>query len=209
MSASAVRVVASVIALAVGLSGCSGQRPQLVTTPPVEDPVVETAPLSDDDFEEEVIVEDIVYDSIEECLEGSWAIDNVAFGQFFAQSDDRIVAIDVEGVATMAIEGDTFRMFFEEWDIRYDTGDPTFLISRNGNETIQFVVTPDNVFEVVERDDQILLELFSIVGAGDGEGIAIATNDPGPLPLEGATLQCTSAALEVFVEQDSFLFVRL
>ena len=209
MSASAARVVASVIALAVGLSGCSGQGPQLVTTPPVEDPVVETAPLSDDDFEEEVIVEDIVYDSLEECLQGSWAIDNVAFGQFFAQSDDRIVAIDVEGVASMAIEGDTFRMFFEEWDIRYDTGDPTFLISRNGNETVQFAITPDNVVEVVERDDQILLELFSIVGAGDGEGIAIATNDPGALPIEGSTLQCTSASLEVFVEQNSFLFVRL
>ena len=191
-----------------GLAGCVDPNTQLATTPPIDEFMVETAPLSDDDVEEEVVVEDIVFDSVEECLQGNWEVNNEAFGHFFARTDERVVTIDVSGLATMAIDDDTFRMFFENWSIQYDTGDPTFLITRSGNETVQFVITPDGAMEFVEQDDQIVLELFSIIGGGDGEAIAIATNDPGPLPLEGSTLQCTAATLEVFVEQESFLFDR-
>ena len=192
----------------MGVSGCIDPQMQLATTPPAEDPVIETAPLSDDEVEEDVDFEEIVFGSVEECLQGNWEVDNDAFGQFFAQTDDRVAAIDVDGLATMTIENGTYRMFFDEWDIRYDTGEPTFLITRNGNETVQFVVNQDGVMEVVERDDQINIELFSIVGDGDGEAIAISINDPGPLPLEGATLQCTGETLEAFVDLESFLFVR-
>jgi hypothetical protein len=196
------------IAFTIVVSGCIDPNSQLITTPPVEDPVIETAPLSDDDVEEEGIAEEVVFASIQECLQGNWEVNNDAFAEFFAETDDRVVAIDVEGLATMTIENGTYRMFFTEWDIRYDTGDPTFLESREGNETVQFVVSPDGVVEVVERDDQIIIELFSIVGEGDGEAIAIATNDPGPLPLDGSTLQCTATTLQVFVEQESFFFDR-
>jgi len=196
------------VGLSLALSGCIDPGAQLATTPPVEDPVIETAPLTDDDVEEEVIPEDIVFASVEECLQGNWEVNNEAFAEYFAATDDRVVEIDVGGLATMTIEEDTYRMFFTDWDIRFETGDPTFLISRTGSETVQFVVVDDSVFEVVERDDQIIIELFSIVGGGDGEAIAIATNDPGPLPLEGSTLQCTGPTLEIVVDQASILFDR-
>lgn len=209
VSSPMVRGVAVVGALTLGLSGCVDPSSQLATTPPADDPLVETMPLSDDEVEEDIPVVEIVFDTIEECLQGNWQINNDAFGDFFARTDERVVNINVAGLATMTIEDDTYRMFFDNWAIQYDTGDPTFLISRDGSETVQFVITADNVMEVAQADDQINLELFSIIGGGDGEGIAIATSDPGPLPLDGATLQCTGSALEVFVEQESFLFDRL
>ena len=193
--------------VAVAVSGCVDPNSQLATTPPVDDFVVETEPLSDDEVEEDVFFEDIVFDSVEECLQGNWEVNNDAFGHFFARTDERVVTIDVSGLAAMVIEDDTYRMFFDSWSIQYDTGDPTFLITRDGNDTAQFVVTEDGAMEFVDQDDQVILELFSIVG-GDGGAIAIATNDPGPLPLEGSTLQCTGPTLEVFVEQESFLFDR-
>ena len=196
------------IATVVGLAGCVDPNSQLATTPPADDFVVETAPLTDDDVEEEVVLEDIVFDSVEECLQGNWEVNNEAFGHFFARTDERVVTINVSGLATMVIEDDTYRMFFDTWSIQYDTGDPTFLITRTGNDTVQFVITPDGAMEFVEQDDQVALELFSIIGGGDGDAIAIATNDPGPLPLDGSTLQCTGPSLEVFVEQESFLFDR-
>ena len=202
------RIAAVVFAGVVLLSGCIDPNTQLATTPPVEDTLIETAPLSDDEVEEEVVVEDVVFDSVEECLQGNWELNNEAFGHFFARTDERVVSIDVSGLGTMAIEGDGFRMFFDNWSIQYDTGDPTFLITRTGNETVQFVITSDGAMEFVEQDDQVVLELFSILGGGDGDAVAIATNDPGPLPLEGSTLQCTGPSLEVFVEQESFLFDR-
>ncbi len=209
VSSPMVRGVAVVGALTLGLSGCVDPSSQLATTPPADDPLVETMPLSDDEVEEDIPVVEIVFDTIEECLQGNWQINNDAFGDFFARTDERVVNINVAGLATMTVEDDTYRMFFDNWAIQYDTGDPTFLISRDGSETVQFVITADNVMEVAQADDQINLELFSIIGGGDGEGIAIATSDPGPLPLDGATLQCTGSALEVFVEQESFLFDRL
>jgi hypothetical protein len=202
------RMCALATALIVGLSGCVDPNSQLETTPPVEDPLVETAPLTDEEVEEDVIVEKIVYASVEECLQGNWDVNNEVFGEFFAQTDERVVAIDVSGLATMTIEDDTYRMFFEEWEIRYDTGEPIFLVSRSGNETVQFAITPDGVMEIVDRDDQVVLELFSVIGGDDGDVVAIATNDPGPLPFDGATLQCTADTLEVFVERESFLFDR-
>ena len=209
VSSPMVRGLAVVGALTLGLSGCVDPSSQLATTPPADDPLVETMPLSDDEVEEDIPVVEIVFDTIEECLQGNWQINNDAFGDFFARTDERVVNINVAGLATMTVEDDTYRMFFDNWAIQYDTGDPTFLISRDGSETVQFVITADNVMEVAQTDDQINLELFSIIGGGDGEGIAIATSDPGPLPLDGATLQCTGSALEVFVEQESFLFDRL
>jgi hypothetical protein len=196
------------VAISLVLTGCVDPNSQFVTTSPVEDPLIETSPLSDDEVEEEVIVEAVLFDSIEECLQGNWEVNNDEFGAFFAQTDERVVSIDVSGLATMTIDDDTYRMFFDNWGIQYDTGDPTFLISRSGNETVQFVVTDDGTLEVVERDDQIALEFFSIITGGDGEAIAIATTDPGPLPLEGSTLQCTGSTLEIFLEQESFLFDR-
>jgi hypothetical protein len=201
-------VCALAFALALGLTGCIDPNSQFAATPPVDDFVVETEPLADDAVEEEVSVDEIVYASVEECLQGNWEVNNEAFGEFFAQTDERVVSIDVSGLATMAIEGDTYRMFFENWSIQYDTGDPTFLLARAGSETVQFSITPDASIEFVEQDDQIVLEFFSIVGGGDGEAIAIATSDPGPLPLDGSTLQCTHSSLEVFVEQESFFFDR-
>jgi hypothetical protein len=211
LPANRVRVVGAVavaVVVALGLSGCIDPNSQFATTPPVDDFVVETEPLPDDAVEEEVIVEDIVYANVEECLQGNWEINNEAFGEFFARTDERVVSITVSGLATMAIEGDSYRMFFEEWSIQYDTGDPTFLLARAGNETVQFSITPDGAMEFLEQDDQIVLEFFSIVDGGDGEAIAIATSEPGPLPLDGSTLQCTGASLEVFVEQESFFFDR-
>jgi hypothetical protein len=175
----------------------------------VEEPVAETAPVPEDAVEEEVVVEQVVFDSVDECLQGNWEINNEAFADFFARTDDRVVSVNVSGLATMTVDGDTYRMFFEEWSIQYDTGDPTFLISRNGSETVQFAMTPDSALDVVEQDDQVTLELFSIIEGGDGEAIAIATNDPGPLPLDASTLQCSPTTLEVFVEQESFLLDRL
>jgi hypothetical protein len=196
------------VAISLALTGCVDPNSQFMTTPPVDDPLIETSPLADDEVEEEVFVDEVFFDSIEECLQGNWEVNNDQFGAFFAGTDERVVSIDVSGLATMTIDADTYRMFFDNWGIQYDTGDPTFLISRTGNETVQFVVTEDGALEVVERDDQIALEFFSIITGGDGEAIAIATNDPGPLPLEGSTLQCTGSTLEVFVEQESFLFDR-
>ena len=195
-------------AISLALTGCVNPNSQLMTTPPVDDTIIETTPLADDEVEEEVLVEEVLFDSIEECLQGNWEINNDQFGAFFAQTDDRVVSIDVSGLATMIIDDDTYRMFFENWGIQYDTGDPTFLISRAGSETVQFVITEDGALQVVERDDQIALEFFSIITGGDGEAIAIATSDPGPLPLEGSTLQCTGSTLEVFIEQESFVFDR-
>ena len=201
-------IVAVVFAGGMVLSGCIDPNTQLATTPPVEDTLIETAPLSDDDVEDNVVVGDIVFDTAEECLQGNWELNNEAFGDFFARTDERVVSIDVSGLGTMAIEGDGYRMFFDNWSIQYDTGDPTFLITRTGNETVRFVITSDGAMEFVEQDDQVALELFSILDGGDGDAIAIATNDPGPLPLEGSTLQCTGPTLEVFVEQESFFFDR-
>lgn len=201
-------LVAVGIAAVVGLVGCVDPNTQLAATPPVDEFVVETAPLTDDEVEEEVILEDIVFASTEECLQGNWEVNNDAFGHFFARTDERVVTINVSGLATMVIEDDSYRMFFDSWSVQYDTGDPTFLISRDGSDTAQFVIGPDGVMEFVEQDDQVVLELFSIIGGGDGEAIAIATSDPGPLPLDGATLQCTGPSLEVFVDQESFLFDR-
>ena len=200
--------VGAAVATLLALTGCVNSGSQLVTTAPLEEPLFETPPLADDAVEEEVIVEEVFFDSIEECLQGNWEVNNDQFGAFFAGTDERVVTINVSGLATMTIDDDTYRMFFDDWSIQYDTGDPTFLLSRTGNETVQFVVTEDGALEVLERDDQIALEFFSIISGGDGEAIAIATNDPGPLPLEGATLQCAGSSLEVFVEQESFLFDR-
>ena len=200
----------AVVALAISMAvaGCVDPGLQFVATAPVEDPLVETAPLTDDDVEEEVIVDEVLFDSIGECLQGNWELSNEEFGAFFAHLDERVVSIDVSGLATMTIDEDIYRMFFENWSIQYDTGDPTFLISRSGSETVQFLITPDGALEVVARDDLITLELFSIVDGGDGEAIAIATSDPGPLPLAESTLQCSADTLEAFVEQESFLFDR-
>lgn len=202
------QVVSVTAAVTLVLSGCADSGTQVVTTPPVEDPVIETPPLTDDDLEEEVVVEDLVFDSLDECLQGNWAVDNESFGEYFRQTDERVVDIDVTGLATLTVEDDTYRMFFTDWEIRFDTGEPTFLISRNGNEAVQFVINDDSVLEVVERDDQVTLDEFSIVGSGDTEAIGIASSRPGPLPLEGATFQCTGTTLEVFVELDSFLLNR-
>ena len=201
-------LVSLAIAVGLGLAGCVDPESQLVTTAPVDDTLIETAPLPDDDVEEEFVVDEIVYASVEECLQGNWEVNNEAFGHFFARTDERVVTINVSGLATMAVENDGYRMFFDNWSIQYDTGDPTFLITRTGNESVQFVITPDSAMEFVEQDDQVVLELFSILGGGDGDAVAIATNDTGPLPMEGSILQCTSATLEVFVEQESFLFDR-
>jgi len=200
--------VALSVALLVGVSACADTSQQLVTTPPVDDTVIETPPLTDDDLDEEVMADDVVFETVEKCLQGNWEVNNEAFGQYFADNDDRVVTIDVDGLATMTIEDATYRMFFDEWDIRYDTGDPSFLISRNGNETVQFAITEGRVLEVVERDDQVIIELFSIVGGGDGDAVAISTNDPGPLPLDGASLECSGTTLQVSVEGESFVFDR-
>jgi len=198
-----------IVAVALAVSGCVDSATQLQTTPPVDDFAIETPPLTDADLEADLSYDDLVFDSVEDCLQGSWSIDNEAYGAFFARNDDRVVSIDVSGLVTLTVELDTYRMFFTDWSIQYETGEPSFLIKRSGTETVQFVVTSDGVLEVVTRDDQIVLELFSLIPGGDGEAVGIATNDPGPLPLEGSVLECSAETLEVFVELDSFLFTRL
>lgn len=209
MRGSVTTLVAAWLISAVSLTGCVEPGEQLMTTLPGDDFVVETQPVADEELEEEVVLDEVVFATVEECLQGNWEVNNEAFGAYFAQGDDRVVDIDVAGLATLTIEDDTYRMFFEDWGIRYETGDPLFLLNRNGNETVQFEVTPEGVLEVLERDDQIVLEFFSLVGDDGFELIAIATNDPGPLPIDGATLQCTANTLQVFVDGANFSFDRL
>jgi hypothetical protein len=192
----------------VVLSGCVPPGSGPVDTMPFVDSEIETPPAPDPDPIEEAVVDEVVFGSLSECLEGNWAVDNDAFAQFFAQTDDRVTSIDVSGVATIAVEGSRFRMFFDDWDIRYDTGEPSFLLVRGGNETVDFVLGDEDQLEVVERDDQIVFEMFALLG-GDGEGVAIATNDPGFLPFDGATLACTASAVSVTVDGEAFILNRL
>jgi hypothetical protein len=203
-----VSILSLTAAVTWGVSGCVDPGTQLATTPPVDDFVLETPPLTEEELEEDAVADDVVFGSIEECLQGNWEVDNGGFAQFFVATDDRVQEIDVTGLATMTIENDTYRMFFTEWNIQFDTSDPTFLISRSGNETVQFLVDDAGVLTVVERDDQVTVEEFNIVRGGDGDAIPIASSRQGPLPLEGAGLQCTGTTLEVSVESDSFVFNR-
>jgi hypothetical protein len=177
-----------------GLSGCEIPTPMAVSAEEPE-PFIETPPAPDPEPEEEVVVEEVFYASTAECMAGNWAVDNDTYGLFFQANDRRISAIEVRGSATMTIEGTQFRMFFEEWEIRYDTGEPAFLEVRNGSETVEFELGAGDVLTVVDREDETSFELFSLVGA-DGDLVGIASTDPGYLDLEGTSLTCTSDVLE-------------
>lgn len=190
------------------LVGCVMPVVPLVETAPFVDSDLETPPAPDPDPLEEAVVDEVVVDSLPECLQGNWVVDNDVFADFFARTDDRVTTIEVSGVATVLIEGSQLRMFFDEWDIRYETGDPSFLLARAGNETVDFVIRDDDVFEVVERDNQIVFGMFSLM-SGDGEGVGIATTDPGYLPFDGAALACTAATLTVDVAGEPFVLNRV
>jgi hypothetical protein len=180
----------------------------LVETAPFVDSDLETPPAPDPDPLEEAVFDEVVFDSLPECLQGNWAVDNDAFADFFARTDDRVTTIEVSGVATVLIEGSQLRMFFDEWDIRYETGDPAFLIARARNENIDFLIRDGDEFEVVERDNQIVFGIFSLM-SGDGEGVGITTTDPGYLPFDGAALACTAATLTVDVAGEPFVLNRV
>jgi hypothetical protein len=193
------------LVLVVALVGCVAPGDSLMETPPLPDVGIETLPAPDPI--EDAVGDEVVFDSLQECLEGYWVVDNDSFADFFVSTDDRVTNILMSGFASLTVEGNQFRMFFEEWDIQYETGDPSFLVVRDGNETVDFALQ-DAVLEVVERDDQIVFEMFTLQ-PGDGEAIAIATNDPGFLPLDGATLDCTTKTLVVEVDGGMFFFTRV
>lgn len=193
---------------AFALAGCQDSFNETLTTPPFEGPLVETPPAPDPEPGDEAVFDEVVFDSTAQCLDGNWSANNEAYGNFFAQTDDDIIAVSVDGLATMTIDEDTFRVFFNEWDIRYDTGEPSFLITRNGNETVQFFLTDEDVLEVVERENAISLQMFSLIG-GDGEALEMATDEADSLPMDGATVVCAASALEVYVDGQPFIFDRL
>ena len=184
----------TVMMVGAGLSGCDVPTPM---APPAEEPeiIVETPPAPDPDPEEEAVVQEVFYATTSECMAGNWVVDNDIYGLFFQANDQRVSAIEVRGMATMTVEGSQFRMFFEEWEIRYDTGEPAFLEVRNGSETVDFQLDSANVVSVTEREDETSYELFSLIGEA-GDLVAIASTDPGYLDIEGATVTCTGDLLE-------------
>jgi hypothetical protein len=186
--------VAAALVVVSSLAGCDIPTPMAVE-PAEPEPIIETPPAPDPEPEEEVVVEEVSYASTLECMAGNWQVDNDTYGLFYQANDRRVSAIEVRGVATMTIEGTQFRMFFEEWEIRYDTGEPSFLEVRNGNETVDFALSAEDVFELVDREDETIFELFSLVGEG-GDLVAIASTDPGFLEVDASTVTCNSTVLE-------------
>jgi len=198
-------VVASVMCV---VSGCVGSGIERSVPAAITEDFIETPPAPDPDPAEQVEAKEVAYSSTSECVRGNWVVDNEAFAEFFVRQDDRVVSAVADGLATVTFDEAGYRMYFDDFDIRYTTGDPEFLLSRAGNETAEIIIESGDVLGVVARDDQITLGLFSLIGE-EGDAIAMAVRDPGFFPFDGARLVCGERELEVHARGDVFVLNRL
>jgi hypothetical protein len=200
----------AVVALLVAglvLSGCAAPTNGFVETLPAPDPGIETPPAPDPEPSAEG-VDDVVFESTQECLVGNWVVNNDTYAVYFSGNQEELSEVSVEGLATFTVDEEKYRMFFDDWEIRYTDASKKRVEVRNGSETVDYDLVAIDTIIVVEREDEIDRGLFSL-DAEDGDPVALASDEVGYLPLDEAVLRCSATTLDVVTEFGTFSFGRL
>ncbi len=202
-----VRGGVALVASSLLVTGCVAPSDGFVETLPAPDPGIETPPAPDPEPTAEE-GDEVVFDSTQECLEGNWMLDNDKYAAFYVGYREGVSFVSASGLATFTVDDEKYRMFFDDWEIRYtDAGDQRIEV-RNGSETVIYDLVPIDTIVVAEREEEIDLGVFSLVG-GDGDPVALASSEQAFLPLDDAFLRCTASTLDAVTDFGTFSFGRL
>ena len=201
------RGIVALVGVSLVVTGCVAPANGFVETLPAPDPGIETPPAPDPEPSADD-VDEVVFDSTQECFVGNWALDNDAYALFFAGFQEELSLVSVNGLATLTVDGETYRMFFDDWEIRYTDAGKQRVEVRNGRETVDYDLAAIDTIIIVEREDEVDRGLFSLDGE-DGDPVALASDEAGYLPLDDAVLRCTATTLDAVTEFGTFSFGRL